>query len=116
MAILLITHDLGVIAGAADEVIVMYTGRIVERAAVKELFKNPLHPYTRGLMHSAPGRADGEGKKRLEAIPGVVPSLFDLPPGCKFNTRCPHAFDRCFIEEPALTAPAGGHPVRCWLY
>ena len=112
MAILLITHDLGVIAGAADEVIVMYTGRIVEKASVKELFENPLHPYTQGLMRSVPGR----GAKRLEAIPGVVPSLFALPSGCKFNTRCPFVFDRCLVEEPGLGAPAGGHPVRCWLY
>ncbi|MCL5406233.1 MAG: ABC transporter ATP-binding protein [Deltaproteobacteria bacterium] len=116
MSILLITHDLGVIAEAADEVMVMYTGRIVEKAAVKDLFENPLHPYTQGLMRSVPGRADGEGRKRLEAIPGVVPSLLALPPGCKFNTRCPFSFDRCFLEEPGLEAPAGGHPVRCWLY
>ncbi|MDR3567360.1 MAG: ABC transporter ATP-binding protein [Syntrophobacteraceae bacterium] len=114
MAILLITHDLGVVAGAADEVIVMYTGRVVERAAVKELFNNPLHPYTQGLMRSAPGRAGGG--KRLEAIAGVVPSLLALPPGCKFNTRCPFAFDRCFVAEPPLATPEGGHPVRCWLY
>ncbi len=116
MAILLITHDLGVIAEMAEEVIVMYTGRVVEHATVKELFKNPLHPYTQGLMRSVPGRGEGNGKKRLEAIPGVVPSLLALPLGCKFNTRCPHSFDRCFREEPPLAAPEGGHPVRCWLY
>jgi oligopeptide/dipeptide ABC transporter ATP-binding protein len=67
-------------------------------------------------MRSIPGRAAGGGKRRLEAIPGVVPSLLDLPPGCKFNTRCPYSFDRCFREEPGLAAPTGGHPVRCWLY
>ena len=116
MAILLITHDLGVVARAADEVIVMYTGRIVEKAAVKELFANPLHPYTQGLMRSAPGRAGVDTGKRLEAIPGVVPSLLAMPPGCKFNTRCPYAFDRCLVEEPGLEAPKGRHPVRCWLY
>ncbi len=115
MAILLITHDLGVIAEMAEEVLVMYTGRVVEHARVKELFKNPLHPYTQGLMRSVPGR-EGRGKKRLEAIPGVVPSLLALPLGCKFNTRCPYSFDRCFREEPPLAAPEGGHPVRCWLY
>ncbi|MFZ2446123.1 MAG: ABC transporter ATP-binding protein [Syntrophobacteraceae bacterium] len=116
MAILLITHDLGVIAEMAEQVLVMYTGRVVEHAKVKELFKNPLHPYTQGLMRSAPGRAGEGGKRRLEAIAGVVPSLLDLPRGCKFNTRCPYSFDRCFREEPALAAPDGGHPVRCWLY
>lgn len=117
MAILLITHDLGVIAETADEVIVMYTGRAVEQAGVKELFENPLHPYTQGLMRSIPGRTLGEGDRgRLEPIPGVVPSLLALPPGCKFNSRCPWSFDRCFREEPDLVAPDGGHPVRCWLY
>ncbi|MGC9194938.1 MAG: ABC transporter ATP-binding protein [Syntrophobacteraceae bacterium] len=116
MAILLITHDLGVIAEAADEVIVMYTGRIVEKALARELFADPLHPYTRGLMRSAPAGAIAEQAKRLEAIRGVVPSLYGLPHGCKFNTRCPQAFERCFMEEPALRTPAAGHPVRCWLY
>ncbi len=114
-AVLLITHDLGVIAELAEEVAVMYTGRIVEEAAVFELFKNPLHPYTQGLMRSVPGRSH-EVKQRLEAIPGVVPNLLDLPPGCKFNTRCPYVFGRCYEEEPGLLRPEGGHPVRCWLY
>jgi peptide/nickel transport system ATP-binding protein/oligopeptide transport system ATP-binding protein len=116
MAILLISHDLGVIAEVAEEVLVMYTGRVVEQAGVKELFENPLHPYTQGLMRSVPGRVTGKGRDRLEPIPGVVPSLLALPPGCKFNTRCPWSFDRCFRQEPELVAPAGGHPVRCWLY
>ncbi|ABK19215.1 ABC transporter ATP-binding protein [Syntrophobacter fumaroxidans] len=114
-AILLITHDLGVIANLAEQVLVMYTGRVVEEAPVRALFEFPLHPYTRGLMRSIPGRAAG-GEKRLEAIPGVVPNLLELPRGCKFNTRCPSAFDRCFEEEPGLLHPEGGHPVRCWLY
>ncbi len=116
MAILLITHDLGVIAEVAEQVLVMYTGRVVEHAAVKDLFENPLHPYTQGLMRSIPGRAQGKGKTRLEAIPGVVPSLLALPTGCKFNTRCPYSFDRCFREEPELLSPPGGRLVRCWLY
>jgi len=116
MAILLITHDLGVIAEMAEQVLVMYTGRVVEHASVKELFENPLHPYTQGLMRSIPGRVIGEDRSRLEPIPGVVPSLLALPPGCKFNTRCPWSFDRCFREEPELLASAGAHPVRCWLY
>ena len=117
-AILLITHDLGVIAETADHVAVMYTGRIVEEATVSDLFKSPLHPYTQGLMRSIPARKAGEeGKKRLEAIKGVVPSLLNLPPGCKFNTRCPYVFDKCLIDpEPHFLLPGGGHPVRCWLY
>jgi len=116
MSVLLITHDLAVIAEMAEQVLVMYTGRIVEHANVRDLFSKPLHPYTQGLMRSIPGQAVGNGKKRLEAIAGVVPSLLALPPGCKFNTRCPHVFDRCFREEPPLAVAAGGHPVRCWLY
>ncbi len=116
MAILLITHDLGVIAEMAEQVLVMYTGRVVEHASVKELFENPLHPYTQGLMHSVPGRVVHADRSRLEPIPGVVPSLLALPPGCKFNSRCPWSFDRCFREEPDLLAPAGAHSVRCWLY
>lgn len=116
-AILLITHDLGVIAEMADYVVVMYAGRVVEEAPVIELFNTPLHPYTQGLMRSIPARVSEEGKKRLEAIPGVVPSLLDLPSGCKFNTRCTFAFDLCFREpEPGLLLPKGGHPARCWLY
>jgi peptide/nickel transport system ATP-binding protein len=116
-AILLITHDLGVIAEVAEHVVVMYTGRVVEEASVKDLFEIPLHPYTQGLMRSIPGRTLAEAKRRLEAIPGVVPSLLELPAGCKFNTRCPYAFDRCFSDpEPELFLPHGGHPVRCWLY
>jgi peptide/nickel transport system ATP-binding protein/oligopeptide transport system ATP-binding protein len=116
-AILLITHDLGVIAEMAHSVIVMYTGRIVEEAPVREIFRAPLHPYTQGLMRSIPARWGSEVKKRLEAIPGVVPSLLDLPAGCKFNTRCAHAFDRCHRDpEPRLFIPHAGHSVRCWLY
>jgi oligopeptide/dipeptide ABC transporter ATP-binding protein len=116
-AILLITHDLGVIAEVAEQVVVMYTGRVVEEASVSDLFKSPLHPYTQGLMRSVPGRAALEGKKRLEAIKGVVPSLLNLPPGCKFNTRCPYVFDKCLKDpEPPLLLPKDGHPVRCWLY
>jgi peptide/nickel transport system ATP-binding protein/oligopeptide transport system ATP-binding protein len=116
MAILLITHDLGVIAETAEEVLVMYTGRVVEHAGVKQLFENPLHPYTQGLMRSIPGREISGERGRLEPIPGVVPSLLALPPGCKFNTRCPWSFDRCFREEPELVSPDHAHPVRCWLY
>ncbi len=114
-AILLITHDLGVVAETAERVVVMYAGRVVEEADVGPLFNSPLHPYTRGLMRSIPGVSDDE-RVRLEAIPGVVPSLLALPSGCKFHARCRHAFDRCFAEEPPLITPKDGHPVRCWLY
>ncbi len=114
-AVLLITHDLGVVAETADHVVVMYAGRAVEEAPVRDLFHNPLHPYTQGLMRSIPSMSD-DGKHRLEVIPGVVPSLLALPPGCKFNDRCRHAFDRCFEEEPPITEPEKGHSVRCWLF
>ncbi|MFP5212342.1 MAG: ABC transporter ATP-binding protein [Acidobacteriota bacterium] len=115
-AILLITHDLGVIAEVAERVVVMYTGRVVEEASVTELFNNPLHPYTQGLMRSIPSSPANQGKKRLETISGVVPSVLDLPKGCKFNTRCPYASDRSFREEPGLIQPVAGHKVRCWRY
>ena len=115
--VLLITHDLGVIAELAQQVLIMYAGRAVEEAPVVDLFHSPLHPYTQGLLRSVPGSSATAGRKRLEAIQGVVPSLFALPSGCKFNTRCPHVFERCFRDpEPDLLLPAGGHPVRCWLY
>jgi len=115
-AIMLITHDLGVVAEAAEYVVVMYAGRVVEEADAVELFNNPLHPYTRGLMRSIPGYSDNDGKSRLEAIPGIVPSLLDLPKGCKFNDRCIHAKEICFQEEPELTGSDKDHHVRCWLY
>ncbi len=114
-AILLITHDLGVVAETAEQVVVMYAGRVVEEADVKTLFNNPLHPYTQGLMRSIPGTSEEEGRVRLEAIPGMVPSLLDLPLGCKFNDRCRHATEQCAEEEPELISKEG-HTVRCWLY
>ena len=115
-AVLLVTPDLGVVAETAEHVVVMYAGRVVEETDVRELFGNPLHPYTRGLMRSIPGVSAIRKRERLEAIPGVVPSLLDLPPGCKFNDRCRHAFDRCFAREPSLFEPRAGHAVRCWLH
>ena len=113
-AILLITHDLAVVAETAEHVVVMYAGRIVEEADVKALFNRPLHPYTQGLMRSIPG-VTASDRARLEAIPGVVPNLLSLPRGCKFNDRCTRAFDRCFDAEPGLIR-TDGHSVRCWLY
>jgi len=116
-AMLLITHDLGVIAEVAEDVVVMYAGRVVEEAGCDDLFDKPLHPYTQGLMQSIPAKAARERKKRLAAIPGVVPNLLALPTGCKFNTRCPYVFDRCLADpEPDLLSPNAGHLVRCWLY
>ncbi len=115
-AVQLITHDLGVIAETAQKVLVMYAGRVVEQADVRELFTNPMHPYTRGLMRSIPGMGDEEEKARLETIPGMVPSLLHLPRGCRFHDRCRHAMERCALEEPELKIADGKHPVRCWLY
>lgn len=114
MALVLISHDLGVIAEMVHEVAIMYAGRIVETAETKDLFENPLHPYTQGLLASLP-RFDqgGPRHKRLQAIPGTVPKLQELPMGCKFEPRCGYAFARC-QEEPPLEELYPGHWVRCW--
>ncbi len=113
-AILLITHNLAVVAETCHRVIVMYGGKIQEIAPVRELFRNPLHPYTQGLLASLPA-ADGERHKRLRTIPGNVPSILDLPVGCKFVTRCPERMDRCAVSEPELLEISPGHWVRCFL-
>jgi len=116
MSVILITHNLGVIAETAQKVAVMYAGRIVEYAEVRPLFAHPMHPYTQGLLNSIPRLDEGQGRKqRLEAIPGLVPSLLELPPGCKFSNRCKYVFDRC-PKEPELIEAEPGHRVRCWLY
>jgi len=116
MAILLITHDLGVVAETAQRVIVMYAGKIVEEAEVNRLFSHPSHPYTRGLLHSIPRFDKPESEKgRLEAIPGVVPNLLSLPPGCRFAPRCNTVMDVCREKEPPLQEKEPGHSVRCWL-
>ena len=113
MAVLLITHDLGVVAQVADMVGVMYAGHLVEYAPARELFAEARHPYTRGLMHSAPSRRS-TGLTRLPAIPGSVPSLQNMPAGCPFQPRCSQAQPRC-LEEMPPTLVRGAHAVACWL-
>ena len=117
-AVILITHDLGVVAELADRVAVMYAGEIVEEADVSALFKNPQHPYTRGLIGSIP--ILGHLKDQLDTIPGVVPSLIDLDPGCRFASRCvsrvEHDLEICTVRKPDLLETSEGHQVRCWLY
>ena len=112
-AIILITHDLAVVAETCQRVIVMYGGHVQEMATVQDLFAAPRHPYTQGLLRSLP--AAQLGHERLHAIPGNVPSIMDLPPACKFCTRCEFVFDRCRVEEPPLHDLGGGHLVRCHL-
>jgi peptide/nickel transport system ATP-binding protein/oligopeptide transport system ATP-binding protein len=114
MSMILITHDLGVIAEAANDVAVMYAGRIVEYTSTEDLFAAPTHPYTEGLLNSIP-RFNKKKRERLKAIPGVVPRLLDLPEGCKFYGRCGIAIDRCKKEEPLLKETAKGHLARCWV-
>jgi len=114
-AVILITHDLGVVAEIADEILVMYAGRVVERAKTRSLFYDPQMPYTWGLLGSIP-RLDRPRQDRLHSIKGTPPSLIRAPTGCKFRPRCPHAFDKC-MEEPALEnrVEEPGHLDRCWL-
>jgi peptide/nickel transport system ATP-binding protein len=117
-SIILITHDLGIVAEMCNRVAVMYAGRIIEQTDVRTLFKNPQHPYTRGLIGSIP--VLGRVKDELEVIPGSVPSLIDLPPGCRFAPRCrarlEHHLTRCIEQEPELLSIGPNHTVRCWLY
>jgi peptide/nickel transport system ATP-binding protein len=115
MSILLITHDLGVVAETCDEVVVMYAGRVVERAATSVLFASPRHHYTAGLLRSVPSYGESAAsadRQRLQEIAGMVPSLWELPPGCKFADRCPAVQQRCRDEEPALVQ-LGASLVRC---
>ena len=117
MAIMLITHAMGVVAETAQRVVVMYAGKVIEEAPVEALFADPKHPYTQGLIRSIP-RIDTAAtrKARLEAIPGVVPSLLKPPPGCRFAARCKHAMPRCRDAVPPLFDVGGGHKVACVLY
>jgi oligopeptide/dipeptide ABC transporter ATP-binding protein len=114
-SIILITHDLGVIAENADQVAVMYAGKLVEYADTLSLFGNPLHPYTQGLMRSVPRLgAEKEKKRRLSVIPGIVPNLLNLIQGCRFADRCSHVTGECRKTEPTIEAKDGNHLVRCW--
>ena len=114
MAVLLITHDLGVVFEAADRVIVMYCGKIMEEADVKSLFTHPLHPYTVGLLQSIP-QIDDDSDMRLNTIKGMVPNPLNMPPGCPFSDRCDHRLERCTRDLPELQE-LDGHKVRCFLY
>jgi peptide/nickel transport system ATP-binding protein/oligopeptide transport system ATP-binding protein len=117
MAIMFITHDLGVIAENADNIVVMYAGEIVETAGVETIFENPAHPYTQGLINSIPTIDEqSQSKALLQAIPGIVPNLLDLRPGCHFQDRCAHAFGICSEEEPPLYEVEEGHYAACFLH
>jgi oligopeptide/dipeptide ABC transporter ATP-binding protein len=113
-ACLFITHDLGVVAGMANDIVVMYRGRVVERASVHELFRSPKHPYTQGLLNSIPSLAVRKG--RLQPIQGVMPDAFDPAPGCGFEPRCPLAMRICALEPPHPEVVSSSHAVACWLH
>ena len=117
-AIMMITHDLGVIARISQRIIVMYAGKIVEAGPTAVFFESPAHPYTRGLLKSIPklGERSRLGRNRLQEIKGIVPSIFDLPPGCSFNPRCSEVMPICCREAPPLFDLGDGHRVRCWLF
>jgi len=114
-AILFITHDLGVIASMADDVVIMYLGKIVETADVRNVFHDPKHPYTQGLMNSIPSLATTK-KERLTPIKGVVPNPLEAPQGCGFEPRCPHAMEICKMQIPPLKEVTPGHQTACWLF
>ncbi|KAA0971856.1 ABC transporter ATP-binding protein [Aureimonas fodinaquatilis] len=115
-ALLLITHDLGVVSETADRVAVMYAGQIVETSPVEKIFEAPLHPYSIGLMNCVPRIDQDIDEKSLQTIPGTVPDLADLPTGCAFQSRCPKVHSRCREEEPKLLSVGDDHQVRCWLH
>jgi oligopeptide transport system ATP-binding protein len=114
MAVIWITHDLGVVAGLADRVNVMYAGYIIESADVKDVYADPRHPYTLGLLGSIP-RLDADRKKKLTPIDGLPPDLIEMPPGCPFAPRCVYSVERCLEENPTLETIARGHTVACWV-
>jgi oligopeptide/dipeptide ABC transporter ATP-binding protein len=115
MAVIVITHDLGVIAETCEDVVVMYAGKVAETASAVELFKNPKHPYTQGLLGSIP-RLETPRKTKLNVIEGIVPSLYELPSGCRFRTRCPYAMAICETESPPLFEVGQNHFAACYLY
>ena len=116
MSIIMITHDLGVISSICQDVAVMYLGRIVEFSSTLEIFENPLHPYTRGLLRSIPIlHKKQEKRERIKSIPGVVPEPYDAPTGCSFEPRCSEARSVC-NKMPKLRESSSGHLVRCWHY
>jgi peptide/nickel transport system ATP-binding protein len=111
---MLITHDLGVVAEMADYVVVMYAGKVVEETSVLELYKNPTHPYTIGLLQSKP--VINRETDKLYSIPGQVPNPLNMPTGCYFNPRCSRATDKCREAQPTLVEATPGHKVACWNY
>jgi peptide/nickel transport system ATP-binding protein len=113
-AVMLITHDMGVIAETADRVAVMYAGRLVEVGPVRDVIMNPKHPYTVGLMNSIPSIA--KNVEWLTQIDGAMPRLKDIPKGCSYNPRCPKVFDRCRVQEPLLIEVMPSHSAACWLH
>ena len=113
MSVMYITHDLGVVAETCDRVMVMYAGRIVEKAAVKDLFRKPAHPYTQGLLKAVP-RLNAKQHERLYTIEGMVPHFSEMPIGCAFHPRCPYAEKRCVDERPVLFDVSQGHQAACW--
>jgi len=114
MSVILITHNLGVVAEISDRVYVMYGGKIVEHSSVYDLFEKPLHPYTQALLKAVPNPL--KKIERLESIPGTVPNLINPPPGCRFYPRCSNAVNICSVKEPPMTEVEPGHYVACWLY
>ncbi|PKN77123.1 MAG: peptide ABC transporter ATP-binding protein [Deltaproteobacteria bacterium HGW-Deltaproteobacteria-10] len=115
MAVILITHDLGIVAQTADNVAVMYAGKIVENSPVDEIFTNPLHPYTKGLIASLPSGCGSDRQRHLKTIPGSVPSLYNLAAGCSFQERCSLATSQCKEHEPKLVEIKSGHHAACWI-
>lgn len=115
-SIILITHDMGVIAETVQNVAVMYAGKIMEHATVTELFRNPSHPYTQSLLKSIPSIDKIDRKYKLKVIPGVVPNLINLPLGCKYSNRCDKSFQKCQKKEPPLVEVAPNHKCRCWQF
>jgi oligopeptide/dipeptide ABC transporter ATP-binding protein len=115
MSIIWITHDLGVVAGLADRVIVMYAGFIIEEATVDEIYESPMHPYTQALLEALP-RVDKRRGQRLRSIPGAPPSLLVEPKGCPFAPRCSQTMERCLVENPSLMLVSSGHKAACWLH